>query len=176
MWEWFLLVIFCPQPSQQFLSDVIFFFSFFFIFHLLFLFYPPPSSLFNLPFYPAIAIFQQLKKYWFLFILKHSALDPNTVLQILLLWIGVTFEPNERGSLFTLGFFPGEADLDVVCEACLPYLSCRQPIRLQEASLRWAHSCFPVDSDHPNLRQVVKKSFAATNPALMCTCCLIFTW
>lgn len=34
--------------------------------------------------------------------------------------------------------FSGEADLDAVCEACLPYLSCRQPIRLQEASLRWA--------------------------------------
>ncbi|MEQ2205268.1 hypothetical protein XENOCAPTIV_005999, partial [Xenoophorus captivus] len=29
-----------------------------------------------------------------------------------------------------------EADLDAVCEACLPYLSCRQPIRLQEACLR----------------------------------------
>ncbi|CAL8253690.1 unnamed protein product [Arctogadus glacialis] len=30
----------------------------------------------------------------------------------------------------------GEADLDAVCDACLPYLSCRQPISLQEACLR----------------------------------------
>lgn len=32
--------------------------------------------------------------------------------------------------------FTGETDLDAVSEACLPYLSCRQPIRLQEACLR----------------------------------------
>ncbi|KAJ3585998.1 hypothetical protein NHX12_012400 [Muraenolepis orangiensis] len=31
---------------------------------------------------------------------------------------------------------PGEADLDAVCDACLPYLSCRQPINLHEACLR----------------------------------------
>lgn len=35
-----------------------------------------------------------------------------------------------------LYFSVGEADLDAVSAACLPYLSCRQPIRLQEASLR----------------------------------------
>ncbi|KAK5923267.1 hypothetical protein CgunFtcFv8_000251 [Champsocephalus gunnari] len=29
----------------------------------------------------------------------------------------------------------GDAELDAVCEACLPYLSCRQPIRLQEAAI-----------------------------------------
>ncbi|KAG7252349.1 hypothetical protein CRUP_023559, partial [Coryphaenoides rupestris] len=29
----------------------------------------------------------------------------------------------------------GEADLDAVCDACIPYLSCRQPIKLQEACL-----------------------------------------
>ncbi|XP_049436884.1 TELO2-interacting protein 1 homolog [Epinephelus fuscoguttatus] len=41
----------------------------------------------------------------------------------------------------------GEADLDAVCEACLPYLSCRQPIRLQEASLSVFHHLIQVDPD-----------------------------
>nr|XP_046252563.1 TELO2-interacting protein 1 homolog isoform X2 [Scatophagus argus] len=41
----------------------------------------------------------------------------------------------------------GEADLDAVCEACLPYLSCRQPIRLQEASLSVFQHLIQVDPD-----------------------------
>ncbi|XP_070695681.1 TELO2-interacting protein 1 homolog isoform X2 [Pempheris klunzingeri] len=41
----------------------------------------------------------------------------------------------------------GEADLDAVCEACLPYLSCRQPIRLQEASLSVFRHLIQVDPD-----------------------------
>ncbi|XP_035513147.1 TELO2-interacting protein 1 homolog [Morone saxatilis] len=41
----------------------------------------------------------------------------------------------------------GEADLDGVCEACLPYLSCRQPIRLQEASLSVFQHLIQVDPD-----------------------------
>ncbi|XP_057686361.1 TELO2-interacting protein 1 homolog [Corythoichthys intestinalis] len=40
-----------------------------------------------------------------------------------------------------------EADLDVVCEACLPYLSCRQPIKLQEACLSVFHHLIQVDPD-----------------------------
>uniref|UniRef100_A0A3Q4BIQ5 Uncharacterized protein n=1 Tax=Mola mola TaxID=94237 RepID=A0A3Q4BIQ5_MOLML len=41
----------------------------------------------------------------------------------------------------------GENDLDAVCEACLPYLSCRQPIRLQEASLSAFRHLIEVDPD-----------------------------
>ncbi|XP_072222995.1 TELO2-interacting protein 1 homolog [Leuresthes tenuis] len=41
----------------------------------------------------------------------------------------------------------GEADLDTVCEACLPYLSCRQPIRLQEACLSVFRHLIQVDPD-----------------------------
>uniref|UniRef100_A0A8D0APC9 TELO2-interacting protein 1 homolog n=1 Tax=Sander lucioperca TaxID=283035 RepID=A0A8D0APC9_SANLU len=41
----------------------------------------------------------------------------------------------------------GEADLDAVCEACLPYLSCRQPIRLQEASVSVFRHLIQVDPD-----------------------------
>ncbi|XP_078110505.1 TELO2-interacting protein 1 homolog isoform X2 [Sander vitreus] len=41
----------------------------------------------------------------------------------------------------------GEADLDAVCEACLPYLSCRQPIRLQEASVSIFQHLIQVDPD-----------------------------
>ncbi|XP_038579303.1 TELO2-interacting protein 1 homolog isoform X1 [Micropterus salmoides] len=41
----------------------------------------------------------------------------------------------------------GEADLDTVCEASLPYLSCRQPIRLQEASLSVFRHLIQVDPD-----------------------------
>ncbi|KAM3617212.1 uncharacterized protein V6R79_003431 [Siganus canaliculatus] len=41
----------------------------------------------------------------------------------------------------------GEADLDAVCEACLPYLSCRQPVRLQEASLSVFRHLIQVDPD-----------------------------
>ncbi|KAM9350375.1 TELO2-interacting protein 1 homolog [Symphorus nematophorus] len=41
----------------------------------------------------------------------------------------------------------GEADLDAVCEACLPYLSCRQPIRLQEASISLFRHLIQVDPD-----------------------------
>lgn len=41
----------------------------------------------------------------------------------------------------------GEADLDAVCEACLPYLSCRQPIRLQEACLSVFRHLIQVDPD-----------------------------
>ncbi|KAI4823629.1 hypothetical protein KUCAC02_012207, partial [Chaenocephalus aceratus] len=43
----------------------------------------------------------------------------------------------------------GDAELDAVCEACLPYLSCRQPIRLQEAAIgmsRFQH-LIQVDPD-----------------------------
>ncbi|XP_061528376.1 TELO2-interacting protein 1 homolog [Phycodurus eques] len=40
-----------------------------------------------------------------------------------------------------------EADLDVVCEACLPYLSCRQPVRLQQACLSVFHHLIQVDPD-----------------------------
>ncbi|XP_061657063.1 TELO2-interacting protein 1 homolog isoform X3 [Syngnathoides biaculeatus] len=40
-----------------------------------------------------------------------------------------------------------EADLDVVCEACLPYLSCKQPIRLQQACLSVFHHLIQVDPD-----------------------------
>ncbi|XP_023193679.1 TELO2-interacting protein 1 homolog isoform X2 [Xiphophorus maculatus] len=41
----------------------------------------------------------------------------------------------------------GEADLDVVSEACLPYLSCRQPIRLQEACLSVFRHLMQLDPD-----------------------------
>uniref|UniRef100_A0A3Q3LS61 TELO2-interacting protein 1 homolog n=1 Tax=Mastacembelus armatus TaxID=205130 RepID=A0A3Q3LS61_9TELE len=41
----------------------------------------------------------------------------------------------------------GEADLDAVCEACLPYLSCRQPIRLQDACLSVFRHLIQVDPD-----------------------------
>ncbi|XP_056279886.1 TELO2-interacting protein 1 homolog [Pseudoliparis swirei] len=41
----------------------------------------------------------------------------------------------------------GEADLDAVCEACLPYLSCRQPIRLQEAGRSVFQHLIQVDPD-----------------------------
>ncbi|XP_070824830.1 TELO2-interacting protein 1 homolog [Chaetodon trifascialis] len=41
----------------------------------------------------------------------------------------------------------GQADLDAVCEASLPYLSCRQPIRLQEASLSVFRHLIQVDPD-----------------------------
>ncbi|KAK2851067.1 hypothetical protein Q5P01_007343 [Channa striata] len=41
----------------------------------------------------------------------------------------------------------GEADLDAVCEACLPYLSCRQPARLQEACLSVFRHLIQVDPD-----------------------------
>ncbi|XP_054904574.1 TELO2-interacting protein 1 homolog [Poeciliopsis prolifica] len=41
----------------------------------------------------------------------------------------------------------GEADLDVVSEACLPYLSCRQPIRLQEACLSVFRHLIQLDPD-----------------------------
>ncbi|XP_017266686.1 TELO2-interacting protein 1 homolog [Kryptolebias marmoratus] len=41
----------------------------------------------------------------------------------------------------------GEADLDAVCEACLPYLSCRQPVRLQEACLSVFRHLIQVDPD-----------------------------
>ncbi|XP_029363073.1 TELO2-interacting protein 1 homolog [Echeneis naucrates] len=41
----------------------------------------------------------------------------------------------------------GESDLDSVCEACLPYLSCRQPIHLQEACLSVFRHLIQVDLD-----------------------------
>ncbi|XP_031724708.1 TELO2-interacting protein 1 homolog isoform X1 [Anarrhichthys ocellatus] len=41
----------------------------------------------------------------------------------------------------------GDADLDAVCEACLPYLSCRQPIRLQEAGRSVFQHLIQVDPD-----------------------------
>ncbi|XP_023130877.2 TELO2-interacting protein 1 homolog isoform X1 [Amphiprion ocellaris] len=41
----------------------------------------------------------------------------------------------------------GEADLDAVCEACLPYLSCTQPIRLQEACRSVFRHLIQVDPD-----------------------------
>ncbi|KAJ3586879.1 hypothetical protein NHX12_013271 [Muraenolepis orangiensis] len=41
----------------------------------------------------------------------------------------------------------GEADLDAVCDACLPYLSCRQPINLQEACLSVFRHLIQVDPD-----------------------------
>lgn len=41
----------------------------------------------------------------------------------------------------------GEEDLDKVCEACLPYLSCRQPVRLQEACLSVFRHLIEVDPD-----------------------------
>ncbi|KAM8862699.1 TELO2-interacting protein 1 homolog [Spinachia spinachia] len=41
----------------------------------------------------------------------------------------------------------GDADLDAVCEACLPYLSCRQPIRLQEAGQSVFQHLIQVDPD-----------------------------
>uniref|UniRef100_A0A3Q1EZE3 TELO2 interacting protein 1 n=1 Tax=Acanthochromis polyacanthus TaxID=80966 RepID=A0A3Q1EZE3_9TELE len=41
----------------------------------------------------------------------------------------------------------GEADLDAVCEACLPYLSCRQPSRLQEACRSVFRHLIQVDPD-----------------------------
>ncbi|GLD45668.1 TELO2-interacting protein 1 homolog isoform X1 [Lates japonicus] len=50
-------------------------------------------------------------------------------------------------SLSSLGVREGEADLDAVCEACLPYLSCRQPIRLQEACLSVFRHLIQVDPD-----------------------------
>ncbi|KAG1926751.1 TELO2-interacting protein 1 homolog isoform X2 [Pimephales promelas] len=40
-----------------------------------------------------------------------------------------------------------EEDLDRVCEACLPYLSCRQPIKLQEACLGVFRSLMDLDAD-----------------------------
>lgn len=33
--------------------------------------------------------------------------------------------------------FAGDSDMDAVTESCLPYLSCRQPPKLQEACLRY---------------------------------------
>uniref|UniRef100_A0A3B4ALZ5 Uncharacterized protein n=1 Tax=Periophthalmus magnuspinnatus TaxID=409849 RepID=A0A3B4ALZ5_9GOBI len=41
----------------------------------------------------------------------------------------------------------GEEDLDKVCEACLLYLSCRQPARLQEACLSVFRHLIQVDPD-----------------------------
>uniref|UniRef100_A0A8C6UUF7 TELO2 interacting protein 1 n=1 Tax=Neogobius melanostomus TaxID=47308 RepID=A0A8C6UUF7_9GOBI len=41
----------------------------------------------------------------------------------------------------------GEEDLDKVCEACLPYLSCKQPARLQEACLSVFRHLIQVDPD-----------------------------
>ncbi|CAL8324810.1 unnamed protein product [Merluccius merluccius] len=41
----------------------------------------------------------------------------------------------------------GEADLDAVCDACLPYLNCRQPISLQEACLSVFHHLIQADPD-----------------------------
>ncbi|XP_076015467.1 TELO2-interacting protein 1 homolog [Genypterus blacodes] len=41
----------------------------------------------------------------------------------------------------------GEEDLDAVCEACLPYLSCRQPIKLQEACRSVFRHLIQVDPD-----------------------------
>ncbi|XP_003963042.2 TELO2-interacting protein 1 homolog [Takifugu rubripes] len=41
----------------------------------------------------------------------------------------------------------GEKDLDVVCDTCLLYLSCRQPIRLQEASMSVFRHLIQVDPD-----------------------------
>ncbi|CAK6955101.1 TELO2-interacting protein 1 homolog [Scomber scombrus] len=41
----------------------------------------------------------------------------------------------------------GEEELDAVCEACLPYLSCRQPVRLQEACLSVFQHLIQVDPD-----------------------------
>ncbi|XP_698602.6 TELO2-interacting protein 1 homolog [Danio rerio] len=40
-----------------------------------------------------------------------------------------------------------DADLDHVLDACVPYLSCRQPIRLQEACLSVFRSLMDLDSD-----------------------------
>ncbi|XP_061128137.1 TELO2-interacting protein 1 homolog [Syngnathus typhle] len=40
-----------------------------------------------------------------------------------------------------------EEDLDIVCDACLPYLSCRQPIGLQQACLSVFHHLIQVDPD-----------------------------
>ncbi|XP_061841525.2 TELO2-interacting protein 1 homolog isoform X2 [Nerophis lumbriciformis] len=40
-----------------------------------------------------------------------------------------------------------EADLHAVSEACLPYLSCRQPVRLQQACLRCFQKMIQVDPD-----------------------------
>ncbi|XP_067301617.1 TELO2-interacting protein 1 homolog [Pseudorasbora parva] len=40
-----------------------------------------------------------------------------------------------------------EADLDRVIDACLPYLSCRQPIKLQEACLGVFRSLMELDAD-----------------------------
>nr|XP_055043947.1 TELO2-interacting protein 1 homolog [Misgurnus anguillicaudatus] len=40
-----------------------------------------------------------------------------------------------------------EADLDRISDACLPYLSCRQPIKLQEACLSVFRHLMDVDSD-----------------------------
>ncbi|KAK2886169.1 hypothetical protein Q8A67_017006 [Cirrhinus molitorella] len=40
-----------------------------------------------------------------------------------------------------------EADLDRVIDACLPYLSCRQPIKLQEACLSVFRSLMDLDTD-----------------------------
>ncbi|XP_056241832.1 TELO2-interacting protein 1 homolog [Seriola aureovittata] len=42
----------------------------------------------------------------------------------------------------------GEAELDAVCEACLPYLSCRQPFPLQEACLSVFRHLIQVDPDN----------------------------
>lgn len=41
----------------------------------------------------------------------------------------------------------GEEDLDKVSEACLPYLSCKQPARLQEACLSVFRHLIQVDAD-----------------------------
>ncbi|XP_028309921.1 TELO2-interacting protein 1 homolog [Gouania willdenowi] len=41
----------------------------------------------------------------------------------------------------------GEADLEAVCDACIPYLSCRQPIRLQVACLSVFRHLIQVDPD-----------------------------
>ncbi|KAI4879146.1 hypothetical protein NFI96_004153 [Prochilodus magdalenae] len=48
----------------------------------------------------------------------------------------------------------GDSDLDRISEACLPYLSCRQPIRLQEACLSPSAvgtGCSPQDAAHRTL-------------------------
>ncbi|XP_062314649.1 TELO2-interacting protein 1 homolog [Osmerus eperlanus] len=41
----------------------------------------------------------------------------------------------------------GESDLNSVCEACLPYLSCRQPAKLQDACLSVFRQLTQVDPD-----------------------------
>ncbi|RXN34284.1 TELO2-interacting 1-like protein [Labeo rohita] len=52
-----------------------------------------------------------------------------------------------RTSLYFECVFAVEADLDRVIDACLPYLSCRQPIKLQEACLSVFRSLMDLDAD-----------------------------